>query len=131
MKLRLLILALLATAAAVGYIVHEDGRETGELAEVMAEMGAAWHKARLQVADPTRTADTIARFAALKQGMATALALEPAAVADLPPDEQPKFLAAYQAKLKEQMATIDEIVSLLRAGKNREAAVLTKTMEAK
>lgn len=130
MKIRLLIVVFLAAVAVVAFALRPEGDKPSELADVMAKMGQLWRKARAQVADPARNADTIERFTALKQGMLVALSLEPEAKMTLPRAERPKFMAAYQAKLKEQMATIDEIVALLQAGKNAEAAALTKTMEA-
>lgn len=130
MKIRLLVVLLLAAVAVVAFGLRPESGEPSELAEVMAKMGPLWRRARAQVADPAKNADTIERFTALKQGMVVALALEPEAKMTLPRAERPKFMAAYQAKLKEQMRTIDEIVALLQAGKNAEAAALTKTMEA-
>lgn len=131
MKIRLFVIALLAVVAVAAFGLRPEGGNPSELAEIMAKMGPLWRSARAQVADPAKNADTIERFTALKLGMSVALTLEPEAKATLPRAERPKFMAAYQAKLKEQMSTIDEIVALLQAGKNHEAAALTKTMEAK
>lgn len=129
MKIRLIVVALLTVLAIASGLQAQGGKKSSELTDVMENMGAPWRKARSQVTDAAKNADTIARFTALKRGMEAALKLEPEMKATLPPAEQPKFIAAYQAELKEQIERIDEIVALLKAGKNKEAAALTEAIE--
>jgi hypothetical protein len=126
MKIRLLVALVFAVLAAV--VSAAQAEKATELEEVMDKMGSAWRKARNQVPDAAKNADTIERFIALKQGMEAALKLEPERKALLPAEEQAKFMAAYQAEMKKQIGKVDEIVALLKAKKNEEAAALTKAM---
>lgn len=126
MKTRILVALFFAVVAAV--VSGAQAEKTTELGEVMDKMGMAWRKARTQVPDAAKNADTIERFLALKLGMEAALKLEPERKAMLPPAEQAKFVAAYQAEMKKQIGKVDEIIALLKAKKNEEAAALTKAM---
>jgi multidrug efflux pump subunit AcrB len=126
MKIRLLLAVFLAALAAA--LSGAQAEKSSELNDVMEKMGKSWRKARNQAADAAKSAEAIEGFIALKQGMEAALKLEPERKAMLPSGEQAKFMADYQAEMKKQIGKVDEIIALLKAKKNKEAAAMITTM---
>ena len=102
MKIRILIASLLAAlAVAAGLQAQPAKDEQTELGAVMEKMSSSWRKAKAQVADASKNADTLEKLTAVKTGMEASLKLEPARKATVPAAEQAKFVADYQAKMKE------------------------------
>lgn len=132
MKNRLLLLTAVF-ALAFGPAVHaqdakKDEPET-ELGQKMDKISSAWRQAKRQLSDPAKNADTLAKLTTVKDHMAAAIKLEPALKAEKPAGEQAKFVADYQAKMKDVSAKIDEVIALVKAGKNEEAAKLAGTVD--
>ncbi|HEX2852152.1 MAG TPA: cytochrome b562 [Opitutaceae bacterium] len=128
MKIRLLFIALICALTSLPVLRAEDGapkaaaKEETELDHVMDRLNKAYGKVRRQVSDATKNADSIAQVAIMKEAAEAAVKLEPKWKADKPADEQAKFVADYQAKMKETIAQIAKLEEALKAGNNEEAA---------
>jgi soluble cytochrome b562 len=130
MKIRLLIATLLAAlAVAAGLQAQPTKDDHTELGETMEKMSSAWRKAKAQLPDASKNADTLEKLAAVKQGMENSLKLEPARKADVPAAEQAKFVADYQAKMKEEIGKVDQLIALVKAGKTAEATALVGVID--
>lgn len=130
MKIRLSLLAL-ACALVVAPINAQDksGKEPEtELGAKMDKMGSAFRSLRRQASDSSKNADSLAKVAILREQAQASLKLEPAKKADLPAAEQAKFVAAYQAKMKEFIALIDKLDAAFKANNNEEATKLLSSM---
>jgi soluble cytochrome b562 len=136
MKIKLPLFSLILSLALAPAVFAEDApkgppREKEpetELGNKMDKINGAWRKLRAQAADATKNEDSLKQVAIIKAGMADAVHLEPARKADIPAAEQAKFVADYQAKMKEFMGEVDKLEGLLKAGKNEEAAAQVKVL---
>lgn len=134
MKLRLLFLTLICALTSLPVLRAEDAapkpaaKEETELDRVMERLNKAYGKVRRQVADATKNADSLAQVAIMKAAAEEAAKLEPKWKADKPADEQAKFVAAYQAKMKDTIAEIAKLEEALKAGNNEEAAKIFGTV---
>ena len=106
----------------------EDKEPDTELGKKMAKMNSAWRKVRRQVPDATKNADTLKQLAIVQAAATESLKEEPAKKADLPAAEQAKFVADYQAKMKEFISALDSLAAALTAGKNDEAVKLLESI---
>lgn len=129
MKNRLLLLAT-AFALVLGPVVsiRADEPET-ELGSKMEKMSSAWRALKRQLSDSSKNADTLAKLATVKENMTASLKLEPDLKKEKPAGEQAKFVADYQAKMKEEIKKVDEMIALVKAGKNDEAAKLAGVID--
>ena len=132
MKNRLLLLTAVL-ALGFGPAVHaqegkKDEPET-ELGAKMDKISSAWRRVKAQINDASKNEDTLAKLATIKENMNAALKLDPALKAEKPAAEQAKFVSDYQAKMKEEIAKIDELTALVKAGKNEEAAKLVAPID--
>ncbi len=128
MKIRLSLLALLcALIAAPIHVQAADEPET-ELETKMDKMGSAFRLLRRQIKDPAKNASSLEKLATMKENAQASLKLEPAKTATLPAAEQKKFVAAYQAKMKEFIGLIDKLETALKANDNAEAEKLLSAM---
>jgi len=118
-------------ALGFGLAVHAQDKEAPEteLAAKMDKLSSAWRLAKRQLPDSAKNADTLAKLATIKENMVASLKLEPDLKKEKPAAEQAKFVADYQAKMKETIAKIDEVTALVKAGKNEEAAQLAKVID--
>jgi soluble cytochrome b562 len=131
MKNRLLLLTAafaLAFGPAVRAQEKKDEPET-ELGAKMEKISSAWRVAKRQLADPSKNADTLTKLATVKENMVAATKLEPDLKKSKPAAEQAKFVADYQTKMKEEIKKVDEIIALVKAGKNEEAAKLVGVVD--
>ncbi len=126
MKIRSLLLTLVC-ALAVGSGAYAADTET-ELAGKMDKMGSAFRALRRQAADATKNADSLAKIATIKENAIASMKLEPAMKADKPAAEQKKFVADYQAKMKEFVALTEKVEAAFKANNNEEAVKLLGTM---
>lgn len=131
MKIRLLFVTLALALVSVPALRAENAaapkaaaKEETELDRVMERMNKAYRKVRQQVSDATKNADTLAQVAIMKETAEASLKLEPAKKADLPAGEQAKFVADYQARMKDTIALFTKLEEALKAGNNEEAAKL-------
>jgi soluble cytochrome b562 len=58
-----------------------------------------------------------------------AIKLEPVRKKEVPAAEQAKFIADYQARMKDFVANIGKVETALKAGKNDDAAVALKALK--
>lgn len=101
----------------------KDDDET-ELGGKMDKMNGAFRKLRKQINDPSANASSLEQVAIMRQYAVEAAKLTPAKAADIPEADRAKFVADYQAKMKDTLALIDKLADALKANKNDEAAKL-------
>lgn len=126
MKIRSLIFTVVC-ALAVG-IGAQSARADTELGDKMDKMGSAFRTLRRQAADASKNADSLAKVAVIKENAIASAKLEPAMKSDKPAAEQAKFVAAYQAKMKEFVALAEKLEAAFKANNNAEAEKLIGQM---
>ena len=133
MKIRHLLITLITASALVLGVQAQETPKAKEdhtpLGEKMEKIGGAWRAIKRQITDASKNDDTLAKLATIKENMNAALKLEPELKKEKPAAEQAKFVADYQAKLKEEIVKIDEISAAVKAGKNEEAAKLVGVVD--
>lgn len=128
MKIRLSLIALAcALIAAPVHLRAADEPET-ELSQKMDKMGSAFRALRRQVKDSSKNADSLAKVATIKENAIASMKLEPAKKATVPAADQKKFVAAYQAKMKEFVQLTEKLETALKANNNEEAEKLLGAM---
>ena len=128
MKNRLLLLTAAFALAFTPAIQAQDEPET-ELGGKMEKISSAWRIAKRKISNPADNDETLAKLAIVKENMVAATKLEPDFKKAKPAAEQAKFVADYQAKMKEEIKKVDEIIALVKAGKNEEAAKLVGVVD--
>ena len=106
----------------------EDKEPETALGKKMAKMNAAWRKVRRQVADATKNESTLEQLAIVQANATDALKEEPERKADVPAADQAKFVADYQAKMKEFIADLETLGAALKAGNNEEAGKIIEAI---
>ena len=101
-----------------------------ELGKLMETNNGAWRKLRKQAADPANNAAAIELVATLRTGMNKALTLKPAKVEDVPAADREKFIAAYQAGLKECLSQLDKLEAAFKTNDNAAAQTLIQKLGA-
>jgi hypothetical protein len=132
MKNRLLFLTAVFALAFAPAVRAQDSKKDEpetELGAKMEKISSAWRIAKRQLPDSSKNADTLAKLATVKEHMTASLKLEPEIKKSKPAAEQAKFVADYQAKMKEEIKKIDEVIALVKAGKNDEAAKLVAIVD--
>jgi soluble cytochrome b562 len=127
MKIRLVLVPLIVCGLIGALAVRAQDMKKDDQTELGAKMekiGGAFRATKKQVADPSKNEDTLKRLATIKENMEAALKLQPEKTKDLPPEDQAKFVADFQAKMKDEIAKIDQLTALVKAGNNEEAAKL-------
>lgn len=122
MKIRLILLTVVC-ALAVGPGAFAAEPET-ELATKMDKMGSAFRALRRQAGDASKNADSLAKIATIKEAAVASAKLEPVKKNDLPAAQQKKFVADYQAKMKEFVALVEKVEAAFKANNNAEAEKL-------
>ena len=133
MKITLSLLALLlAFTAPIAPLAlrAEDksraGSEGSDLEDSMSTMNGAFKKLRRQVADPAQNEASLALVARLRKACVEASLLMPEKISHLPAKDQAAAKTSYTDKMKELIATVDELSAALKANKNSEAAGIIK-----
>jgi hypothetical protein len=139
MKIRYLLVTL-ATAAAIalGVQAQESSPKVPEaakakedqtpLGERMEKISSAWRAIKRQITDASKNEDTLAKLATVKENMTEALKFEPALAKEKGADKA-KFVADYQAGMKDEIAKIDQLIAAVKAGKNEEAAKIVGVVD--
>jgi len=109
---------------APGLAPAASAKEETELDQKMEDMNGAFRKLRRQIADASANASSLELVAKLRKASEESVALVPAKAAKVPEADREKFVAAYQAKMKEFIAEVDKLKAALEAGKNDEAATI-------
>jgi soluble cytochrome b562 len=127
MKTRLLfVLPILALAALLGLQAQEK-KDQSELGAKMDNMRKSFSSLNKQSDDATKNEDSLAKLATIRQNAEASLKLEPPYKAQVPADQQAKYMADYQAKMKELIAEIGKAEAAFKANNNADAkAALAK-----
>jgi soluble cytochrome b562 len=131
MKITLSLLALLLAIVSPGasvtlHAADQANHEDSELGDAMSSMNSAFKKLKRQVADPAQNEASLSLVAKLRKGCVESTQHVPIKVGRLPAAEQAAAKLAYQDKMKKLIATVDELETALKAGKNDVAATLLK-----
>src|SRR6195952_1736117 len=102
--------------------------EDTELGKTMETLNKAWRKLRKQVTDPASNASSVELVAIVKEQSEKALTLQPDKAKDLPEADRPKYIQAYQDKMKEFTAKLDKLSDAFKANDNTAAAALLKEL---
>ena len=138
MNIRLPILSIVCALVALPVLRAQEGEmkkkmgpkePTTELTDRMEKLSGAYRKLPKLVADPAQNAEALAQVAIIKESVAAALKLEPEKTKTLPEADRAKFVADYQAKMKEFSATVDKLEAALKANDNATAAKLVDEMK--
>ncbi|MEY2879604.1 MAG: hypothetical protein RLZZ15_1984 [Verrucomicrobiota bacterium] len=125
MKIRIpLCILSLALALPLGLRAADDKDEQTELGAKMEKMGGAFRRLRNSVKDAAKNADSLKEVAVIKENAAAAAKMEPALKAKKPAGEQAKFVADYQARMKDLLGKIGKVEAALKAGDNATAEKL-------
>jgi soluble cytochrome b562 len=109
-----------AGSAAPGVSPSDDDKKT-DLEMRMGRMSKAFRALKKQVADPTQNASSLQLVATMQAASKEAMDLTPAKAADLPADEQAKFMDDYKAGMKGMQDEFTKLSDALTAGKNDDA----------
>jgi soluble cytochrome b562 len=122
MKNRFLFATLLcALAFAPRVHAQHDDDDTTPLGEKMDDLSSAYKKLGKQINDASKNEDSLKLVAKIHDAAEGALKFEPAKKADLPPADQAKFVADFQAKMKSFIGEVDKLAGFLKAGDNAAA----------
>jgi soluble cytochrome b562 len=125
-KFRALSVSLLCVLAPLAGMGAESA---SKLDDQMEEINAAYRKLGRQVSDSAKNADSLKQVAIIREHANASLKLEPKKKADLPSPEQAKFVADYQAKMKEFIAQVGKLEEALKANKNEDATAVLKSLK--
>jgi molecular chaperone GrpE (heat shock protein) len=129
MKKHLCLIALVVSLAAPAVIkADEGGHEDTPLGAAMEKMNSPFRKLRRQAADPAQNEASLALVEKLAKATKEAAALLPEKISKLPADKQEAAKASYSEKMKELLATIDELGAALKAGKNEDAVKIIEKL---
>jgi hypothetical protein len=99
-------------------------KEDTELGKSMDTLNKAWRKLRKQAADPAQNADSLELLVTIKAAAKNNLKYTPDLARDIPADKRDKFIAGFQAKMKEVIAGFDQVETAFKAGDNKAAVDL-------
>jgi hypothetical protein len=116
-----MICALLALPVARAQEKKDDQTELGAK---MEKANGAWRAAKKQAGDSTKNEDTLAKLAVVKENLTAALKFEPAKKADIPAEQQAKFVADYRDRLKDEIGRVDKLIAAVKAGDTEGAKAL-------
>ena len=122
--------AAVALAVAFSQVAHaQDREEKTPLGKKMSAMNTAFKAIGRQIEDPSKNASTLAQLDIIETNAKAALTLEPEKKAKVPAAEQAKFVADYQAGMKEFLVTVEKLRAAVKAGKNAEALAIIDAMK--
>jgi len=107
----------------------QDNAEKTPLGKKMSAMNTAFKAIGRQIDDPAKNPSTLEQLAIIETNAKAALELEPEKKEKVPTAEQAKFIADYQAGIKQLLVTIDKMRTALKAGKNADAATVLDSMK--
>ena len=132
MKIQLprLALLLLFIAPAIPHAEesHDKGEKSSELGDSMEKMNGAFRKLRRQVADPAQNESSIALVAKMRATVVESAKYLPEKISKLPADAQAAAKTSFADKMKELLATTDELAAALKAGKNEDAVKIIEEL---
>ncbi len=98
------------------------------LGKDMSKMNAAFRKLRASVKDPAKNDDSLALVATIKEAAEASIKETPAFTAAQPEADQAKFVADFQAKMKDFVADLDKVTDALKANDNATATTLVAAL---
>ncbi len=107
----------------------QDNAEKTPLGKKMSAMNTAFKAVGRQIDDPSKNASTLEQLAIIETNAKAALTFEPEKKAQVPAADQAKFVADYQAGIKEFLVTVDKMRAALKAGNNADAAKVLDSMK--
>ena len=134
MKPRLLFSLLALILALSPAVTRAEGdkpkHDDTELGKSMDTLNKAWRKLRRQAADPAQNADSLALLVTIQAAANENLKYTPDLARDIPADKRDKFIAGYQAKMKEVIAAFGQVETALKAGDNKTAVEIMAKISA-
>lgn len=122
--------AAVALAVAFTQVAHaQDREEKTPLGKKMSAMNTAFKAVGRQIEDPSKNASTLAQLDIIETNAKAALAMDPEKKAKVPAADQAKFVAGYQAGMKEFLVTVEKLRAAVKAGKNAEALAIIDAMK--
>jgi soluble cytochrome b562 len=121
----LCVLALALTQTAF----RQQDEEKTPLGKKMAAMNTAFKAVGRQIDDPAQNASTLDQLTIIETNAKAALTLEPEKKGKTPAAEQAKFMADYQAGIKDLLVTVGKLRAVIKAGKNAEAGAILDEMK--
>jgi soluble cytochrome b562 len=118
-----------APAATPAAAPADDDQKT-DLEVRMDHMGRAYRRLKKQVADPTQNASSLQLVATMQNAAKEALEFTPAKAADLPADQQAKFVEDFKAGIQGMQDEFSKLADALTAGKNDDAVKLVAEIDA-
>ena len=131
LSLLALLLAFSSPSASVPLHAADQSQaqsEDSELGDAMSAMNSAFKKLKRQVADPAQNEASLTLVSKLRKACVESTRHVPIKVGRLPAAEQAAAKLAYQDKMKTLIATVDELATALKAGKNDVAADILKQL---
>jgi soluble cytochrome b562 len=107
-----------------------DSEKKTDLEVRMDHMGRAYRKLKRQVADPTQNTSSLQLLATMQDAAKEALEFTPAKAADLPADQQAKFIDDFKAGLQGMQDEFTKLSDALTAGKNDDAVKIVAEIDA-
>ncbi|MEY4488198.1 MAG: hypothetical protein RIQ79_706 [Verrucomicrobiota bacterium] len=132
MKIQLPHLALLLFffAPAMTQADESGGKQdkSSELGDSMEKMNGAFRKLRRQVADPAQNEASLALVAKMRATVVESAKYLPDKISKLPAEAQAAAKTSYADKMKELLATTDELAAALKVGKNEQAVKIIEEL---
>ncbi len=116
MKIRLLSAMLTCALVALPIARAQDkDKDQTELGSKMEKASGAWRSAKKNLDKPDQKDDVLAKLQVMKENFEAAAKLEPAKKADIPADQQAKFVASYRDAMKDEIARVDKLIAAVKA----------------
>jgi hypothetical protein len=107
-----------------------DDEKKTDLEVRMDHMGRAFRKLKKQVTDPTQNAASLQLVATMQDAAKEALQFTPEKTADLPADQQAKFVEDFKAGIQGMQDEFTKLSDALTAGKNDDAVKIVAEIDA-
>ena len=133
MKLRSALLGLLLASTTFSLLAEEPAKapvKETELEQKMDVIGGAFRKLRRQISDPAKAEDSLKLVMQIKEAAAASVKLTPEKAADVPEAERAKYVADYQAKMKDFLGEVEKLQVAVTSGKLDEATKILGQMNA-
>ena len=121
--------ALCVLALSLSQVASGQQDEKTPLAKKMSAINTAFKAVGRQIDDAAQNAATLEQLTVIETNAKAALALEPEKKGQVPAAEQAKFVADYQAGIKQFLVTVDKMRAAIKAGKNTEAVTILDAMK--
>jgi hypothetical protein len=118
------------TPAVAPATAQGDSDEKTDLEVRMDHMGRAYRKLKKQVGDPAQNASSLQLVATMQKAAKEALQFTPAKTADLPADQQAKFVEDFKAGIQGMQDEFTKLSDALTAGKNDDAIKIVAEIDA-